>query len=232
MTRLFMHVEGSTEERFVKEILANHLYQHGYLHVSARTIGLAQERERRGGIRGWPEAKKGIVNHLRGDQEVISTTMVDYYGLPERPPGAWPGRAGARKKPLPDRAAHVEDAIRRDLQGELGDKFQARRFIPYVMLHEFEAMLFSDCTLFARGIGRPELEPGFQDIVNAAGEPEAINDTPDGAPSKRIETLAPGYSKPFLGPTAAKAIGLDKIRAACPHFNAWLTRLEEIPKTG
>ena len=232
MTRLFMHVEGSTEERFVKEILANHLYQHGYHHVGARTMGLARERERRGGIRGWPEAKKGIVNHLLEDPDVISTTMVDYYGLPERPPGAWPGRATSGKVPMPDRATHVENAIRHDLQGELGDEFQARRFIPYVMLHEFEAMLFSDCTLFARGIGRPELEPGFQDIVNAAGEPEAIDDTPEGAPSKRIEALIPGYSKPFLGPTAAKAIGLDKIRAACPHFNAWLTRLEEIPETG
>lgn len=231
MTRLFMHVEGSTEERFVKELLANHLYQHGYRHVSARTIGLAQERERRGGIRGWPEAKKGIVNHLRGDPDVISTTMVDYYGLPERPPGAWPGRAAAGKVPMPDRATYVEDAVRRDLQGELGGKFRASRFIPYVMLHEFEAMLFSDCTLFARGIGRPELEPEFQAIVDAAGEPEAINDAPDSAPSKRIETLAPGYSKPFQGATAARAIGLDKIRAACPHFNSWLTRLEEIPAT-
>ena len=231
MTRLFMHVEGSTEERFVKEILANHLYQHGYLHVSARTMGFAQERERRGGIRGWPEAKKGIVNHLRRDQEVISTTMVDYYGLPERPPGAWPGRATSGKVPMPNRATHVENAIRRDLQGELGDKFQVHRFIPYVMLHEFEAMLFSDCAQFARGIGRPELEPKFQAIVDAAGEPEAIDDTPKGAPSKRIETLAPGYSKPFQGATAARAIGLDKIRAACPHFNAWLTRLEGIPAT-
>ena len=232
MTRLFMHVEGSTEARFVNEILASHLYQHGYRHVSPRIMGLARERERRGGIRGWPEAKKSIVNHLRGDQEVISTTMVDYYGLPERPPGAWPGRADAGTKPIAARAKHVEDAILRDLQGELGDKFQAQRFTPYVMLHEFEALLFSDCAQLARGIGRPELEPEFQAIVDAAGEPEAINDSPKGAPSKRIETLIPGYSKPFLGPTAAKAIGLDKIRAACPHFNAWLTRLEEIPKTG
>lgn len=231
MTRLFMHVEGSTEERFVKEILADHLYRHGYRQVSARTIGLAQERGRRGGIRGWPEAKKGIVNHLRGDRDAISTTMVDYYGLPERPPGAWPGRATSGKVSMPDRATHVEDAIRHDLQGELGDKFQTHRFIPYVMLHEFEAMLFSDCTLFAQGIGRPELEPEFQAIVKTAGGPEAINDTLDGAPSKRIETLAPGYSKPFLGTTAARFIGLDKIRAACPHFDEWLTRLEEIPET-
>lgn len=232
MTRLFMHVEGSTEERFVKEILANHLYQHGYRQVSARIIGLAQERGRRGGIRSWPETRKGIVNHLQEDQDVFSTTMVDYYGLPERPPGAWPGRATSGRVPMPDRATHVEDAIRGDLLGELDRKFQARRFIPYVMMHEFEAMLFSDCTLFAHGIGRPELKLEFQAIVDKFGEPERINDTLDGAPSKRIETLAPGYSKPFLGPTAAKAIGLDKIRAACPHFNTWLTRLEGIPKTG
>lgn len=231
MMRLFVHVEGETEENFVNDVLADHLYQSGYGLVSARVIGFARRRGKRGGIRGWPEAKRGIVNHLRGDQDVISTTMVDYYGLPERSAHAWPGRADAGKRPLPDRAAHVENAIRRELQGELGGGFHVNRFVPYVMLHEFEALLFSDCKEFANAVKHPALAPEMQAIVDAAGAPEAIDDSPEGAPSKRIEALIPGYSKPFLGAAAAEAIGLDKIRAACPHFNAWLTRLEEIPAT-
>ena len=133
---------------------------------------------------------------------------------------------------MPDRAAHVEDAIRRDLQEELGGGFHANRFVPYVMLHEFEALLFSDCEKFANAIERPALAQKMQAIVDAAGEPEAIDDTPEGAPSKRIEALIPEYDKLHLGILAALEIGLDKIRAACPHFNAWLTRLEEIPGTG
>ena len=231
MTRLLVHVEGLTEENFVREVLAPHLYRHGYSRVRGRLMGRSRPRHKRGVIRGWPEAKRGIIGHLRGDQYAISTTMIDYYGLPEHSAGAWPGRAEARKRPLPNRAAHVEDAIRRDLQGELGGGLQADRFVPYVMLHEFEAMLFSDCTLFAQGIGRPDLEPEFQAIVDAAGGPEAIDDAPSGAPSKRLEALNPKYDKLHLGVPAARNIGLDKIRAACPHFNAWLTRLEEIPAT-
>ena len=229
MTRILVHVEGPTEEGFVREILAEHLQQCGYAQVGARTLGEAQQRQKRGGIRGWQEAKRGIVRHLRRDANSIGTTMVDYYGLPERGSNAWPGRAAARETPADGRAARVEDAIRRDLQEELGGGFQASRFVPYVMLHEFEALLFSDCEKFADAIERPELAPEFQAIVDTAGGPEAIDDTPNGAPSRRIKTLMPRYNKPFLGVLAALEIGLDKIRAACPHFDSWLTRLEKIP---
>lgn len=232
MTRLLVHVEGFAEESFVREVLAPHLCRHGYSRVSGRPMGRSRPRHKRGGIRGWPEAKRGIVGHLREDRRAVSTTMVDYYGLPERSPGAWPGRAASGKVSMPDRAAHVEDAIRRDLQEELGGGFHANRFVPYVMLHEFEALLFSDCEKFANAIERPALAQKMQAIVDAAGEPEAIDDTPEGAPSKRIEALIPEYDKLHLGILAALEIGLDKIRAACPHFNAWLTRLEEIPGTG
>lgn len=229
MMRLLVHVEGPTEERFVNEILAPYLYQRSYSKVNARIMGLAHQRDKRGGVRGWPETKKSIVYHLQEDSDIASTTMVDYYGLPERTSNAWPGRATSNKVPVSDRAAHIENAICRDLQEELGGGFRASRFVPYVMLHEFEALLFSDCGKFADAIQRPELAPEFQAIVDAAGGPEAIDDAPDSAPSKRIEALFPGYSKPFLGTAAVRAIGLDKIRAACPHFDSWLTRLEKIP---
>ena len=36
MTRLLIHVEGPTEEVFVNEVLASHLYGCGYTKVSAR----------------------------------------------------------------------------------------------------------------------------------------------------------------------------------------------------
>ena len=229
MMRLFVHVEGPTEENFVNEILKPHLHHHGYGQVSARLMGDARQRSRRGGIRGWPEAKRGIVRHLLEDAGSIDTTMVDYYGLPQRGTNAWPGRETAGEIPIPTRAKHIEDAIRRDLRQELGDNLLPRRFLPYVMMHEFEAMLFSDCALFSQGIACPELERKFQAIVEKYGEPEEIDDTPDGAPSKRIEMLVNDYEKPIMGVLAILEIGLDKIRTACPHFDSWLTRLEKIP---
>jgi uncharacterized protein DUF4276 len=59
-------------------------------------------------------------------------------------------------------------------------------------------------------------------------EPESINETPQGAPSKRILRRLEDYEKPFHGPDALKDIGLDAIREACPHFAAWLTWAETL----
>src|SRR5687767_1727818 len=92
LTRLLIHVEGETEEAFVNEVLRPHLSAHGFTNVSARLMGNARQRDRRGGIRSWEHAKRDILNHLREDQGCLVTTMVDYYGLPSAGAGAWPGR--------------------------------------------------------------------------------------------------------------------------------------------
>lgn len=93
-------------------------------------------------------------------------------------------------------------------------------------MHEFEGLLFSDCVGFSHGIGRPELESKFRKVRDQFATPEEINDSSSGAPSKRIKALIPEYEKPLLGPLAALEIGLDRIRAECPHFDDWLGRLE------
>ena len=41
MTRLLVHVEGETEEMFVNEVLAPHLYRRGFSRVAARLLGSA-----------------------------------------------------------------------------------------------------------------------------------------------------------------------------------------------
>ena len=111
----------------------------------------------------------------------------------------------------------------------MGSSFNPHRFVPYLMMHEFEAMLFSDCAAFASGIGCPDLAPSLQAIRDRFASPEEIDDSPVTAPSKRIATLIPGYQKPTQGLLAIQEIGLDAIRAQCPHFRAWLERLEGLP---
>ena len=96
------------------------------------------------------------------------------------------------------------------------------------MMHEFEALLFSDCERFRRGIGRPDLAASFQGIRDDFASPEEIDDSPETAPSKRVESLVPRYEKPLLGTLAALEIGLDVMRRECPHFGAWLAHLEEL----
>jgi hypothetical protein len=228
MARILIHVEGETEETFVTEVLAEHLLDCGH-YASARLIGNARMRFRRGGIRGWDSTSRDIVNHLRQDSECIATTMVDYYALPQTGPGAWPGREAAAKMPFPDKAPAVESALAADIAVQMGSGLSSNRFIPYVMMHEFEGLLFSDCDNFASGIGQPVLAPRFAAVRAGFRTPEEINDSPMTAPSKRVEAIFPAYQKPLMGSLAVLEIGLVRIRAECPLFSAWLSRLEDLP---
>src|ERR1035437_6720578 len=103
----------------------------------------------------------------------------------------------------------------------------SRRFVPFVVMHEFEGLLFSDCAGFSRGIGRSALETEFRKIRDQFATPEEINDSPLTAPSKRVIDLVPGYEKPLLGTLAVLEIGLDAIRQECPLFRGWIERLEQ-----
>jgi hypothetical protein len=229
VTRLLIHVEGETEETFVNELLADHLYRKGYTAVSARLLGNSRQRSRRGGIRSWETVRGDILRHLKEDPNCLATTMVDYYALPQGANDGWPGRHEATSLPFPSKAASVEEAIARDIVSATQEQGSRSRFLPFVMMHEFEGLLFSDCERFAHGIGKPRLAPDFQAIRDQFSNPEEINDSPMTAPSKRIEGLVPGYDKPLYGTLAALEIGLDTIREQCPHFHHWLEQVESWP---
>lgn len=226
MARLLVHVEGETEEVFVNEVLRPHLTRRGYERVSARLLGNARQRDRRGGIRPWSAARRDIIRHLREDGGCVATTMVDYYGLPREGERAWPGRADATSMPVAKKPLHIQAALLADLAPDIDD----RRFLPFVVMHEFEGLLFSDCGVFANSIGKGMLSGQLQEIRDGFDTPEHINDSPDTAPSKRVENLIPEYQKPLFGNVAAAAIGLARISDECPHFRAWLAALEALAR--
>lgn len=232
MARLLVHVEGQTEERFVNELLRPHLKAFDYEHVSARLIGNSRQRDHRGGIvHGWPAVRQGIVNHLRQDPRCLVTTMIDFYGLPREGPKAWPGRDLAARKTFAEKPLTVEHALCADIALAMGTDFNPKRFLPFVVMHEFEALLFSDCEQFAQGIQQAKLARSFGEIRAQFRCPEEINDSPQTAPSKRVEALVQGYQKPLLGAGAAERVGLASMRKECPHFRDWLTQLESWPAT-
>lgn len=209
-------------------MLGPHLYELGYWSVKARLIGNARIRARRGGIRGWQVVRNDLVRHLRQDSNCYAALMVDYYRLPQSGGRSWPGRADSVEAPMESRAGHVETALRRDLLDlPDGDSLQ-RRFVPCVVLHEFEALLFSDCDRLATAIGRPDLSEPFQTIRRGFDSPEAIDDSPLTAPSKRIAKLNPEYQKRIDGINAARSIGLARICEECPSFSSWINRLESL----
>lgn len=230
MARLFVLVEGPTEEMFVNEVLAPHLYEKGFQSISARIFGSARARSKRGGVKGWDSTKVDFVRILKGSTDCYVTTIVDYYGMPATPGHVktWPGRDSAEKIEKTRRAEHVENALKDEITQLMGATWDPSFFIPFVALHEFEAWLFSDCQATATALGRRGLFQGLQDIRNEFETPEEINDTRETSPSHRILALMPEYEKPLFGNIAILGIGLEKISQECPHFGAWLRKLENI----
>jgi len=111
-------------------------------------------------IRPWPSVRTDIIKRLLEDQGCVATTMVDYNALPQHGPGGWPGRAlSTGLRTIEEKALCVQDAVRTDLVTEMGARFDCDRFAPFVVMHEFEDLLFSDCAAFSLGISRPDLEP-------------------------------------------------------------------------
>lgn len=128
------------------------------------------------------------------------------------------------------KSAVINAALVEKLRDKLGEEALVR-FIPFVQMYEFEALLFSDAKAFSAGIDKPDLQADFQKIRDSFPTPEHVNDSPHTAPSKRVCELVPGYEKPLLGSLAAIEIGLLKIREECHIFDAWVQQLEALAVT-
>lgn len=222
MNEIVAIVEGPTERTFIQELLAAHL---GMMGLSIRPIGSGKKGKKTGVPPKWESARSDIIRCLK--QGKICTTMFDYYGMPED----WPGRKGAKTKPWNERGDFVENAILDDIHATIGDHFNPEQFIPYIQVHEFEALLFSDVdvlTDLCRTIGQGITDFHFNDILERAGNAEAINDGYDTCPSRRITNLVKPFKKPVHGLIVAQRIGLTKMREACPHFSSWVGKLEAL----
>ena len=214
MSRVLVFVEGQTEETFVRDLLVPYFSRLGiYL-----TPILAQTSPgHKGGIVSYGKVKHQLTRLCRQDQGAYVTTMMDYYGLPNDFPG------------LDGRVADAHEQVVR-LELALQQDIDAPNFIPNLMLHEFEALLFSAPEKIAEWLDDQALLAPMAAIRAAFATPEHINNSPQTAPSKRILTLVPNYKKTVDGPLIAEDIGLDAIRAQCPHFNNWIERLLALPR--
>lgn len=216
--RALILVEGQTEERFVKDVLAPEFYALDLFFERPTILVTKKVKDGpnfKGGVTTYQKFRNDAVRLLRSPTDVLVTTLLDYYGLPtdfpgmnDRPPGT----------PL-QRVQHIEQAIHHDLGG-------SPRFIPFLALHEFEAWLFSSTDDFPQTLSMPEKQPDFQAIRDAVDTPEDIDDGPTTAPSKRIQALFPSYRKTLHGPLTAQRIGMARIREECPHVENWFRQIE------
>jgi len=146
------------------------------------------------------------------------TTMVDLYRLPDDFPSySECGRGG-------DPLLRVR-CLEEKLSNDVGDY----RFIPYIQLHEFEALLFSEVGAFESVFpDQPKLTSALAEVVRQFSSPEHINESPDQSPSSRILQVIPDYVKPVAGILIAQKIGLATLRSKCTHFGDWIDRLEQL----
>jgi hypothetical protein len=197
VVRLLVIVEGQTEESFIRNVLAPELFQFG-VSASARIIGVPG---RKGGNVNYDRLRGDVLIILRQDPTAYCSTLVDFYGLGKGFPGHPPPHNLANIQ----KAQHIEASVREDIIGLIPDMRPDIRFIPYIQLHEYEGLLFSDPEALATGIGAPALVTRFQGIRDEFKTPEDINNDPDTAPSKRILAAYSKYKKVIHGTNVAKA---------------------------
>ncbi|WP_284507064.1 DUF4276 family protein [Caballeronia sp. ATUFL_M2_KS44] len=210
--------EGQTEETFVRDVLAPELASHG-VHAESRLIKTSKHG--RGGGLNLDRVRFALRQVLLQRSDTYVTTLFDLYGLGP----TFPGFAESRHSSPRSRAARIENLLADDVVTHA--RCRRDRFVPHVQPHEFEALLFSDIRRFGEvDAGWAVFESDLDRVRTAFETPEHINDSPLTAPSKRLASLLrPKYDKVRHGPALAHRIGLHKIRAACPHFDAWIHRL-------
>jgi hypothetical protein len=170
----------------------------------------------KGGITAYGKVEKDLLRLLGDTRAYAVTTLIDYYGLPDD----FPGMATRPAASSIVKAIHVET--------EWKKKVDHPCFHPYLMVHEFEALLFAKPLELSKALYNLKSAASLEAIRAKVKTPEEINDNPSTAPSQRIKNILPGYQKTLHGPMVSKRIGLPLLRSECPHFNDWLSWLEHL----
>ena len=234
MTRLNLIVEGQSEESFANAVLMNHLADNNvFLSVQQVLTGRGQQShiKYKGGLgrakgQGWPRLRNHLSNWIKQQvrqPDTYFSSFIDFYALPADFPGY-------------DDAQKLRDPYQKvaQLEKRFGEEIGSPRFVPYIQLHEFEALILCDVdklqTLFLDdqdGIAAIKAE------VEKFSSPELINEGNETAPSKRLAKHIPSYwkTKTACAKIVSPTIGLQVMRSQCPHFHQWVAKLETL-RTG
>lgn len=222
--QIYIVVEGQTEQTFVRDVLAPAIAPKG-IYLSATLIGKPGHK----GGNSFVRAKGDIGTFLKQRNDTYVTTMFDYFCIDSN----WPGVQDVQQKTRNgtalaaiEKANILESAMHDEIISAFPSNNSENRFIPYIEMHEFEALLFSDANILAE---KTEIAVSkIEEILDEYGTPEEINDDPQKAPSKQLEALKSDYRKVAMGKTVSETIGIEKVREQCPHFNDWLVKLEQL----
>ena len=211
MKKLYILVEGQTELAFVKNVLWSYLSKFG-IDAIARAVETSKKGGKtfRGGVTSYDKVKRDLTNWIKSSPGAYFTTMFDFYALPTD----FPGIESLHNLRGESAVQHLEAALNSDIG--------YHNLIPYIQLHEFEALLFSDIQKLE--LEYPDKQREIAQLVDdvIGLKPEEINSKPETAPSKRILSRIPSYDKVTSGLNITKEIGVEKLRRECPHFDSWI----------
>jgi hypothetical protein len=218
MKKILILVEGQTEETFVKDILFPHLEKKSIYCIPklATTKRVRSGPDFKGGIVSYGKLEIDIKRLLTDTSTVAVTTMIDYYGFSTIVPFKVAIKGGS----CFERVILLEKMFKENI----GHK----KFLPYLQLHEFEALVFVSPGVVTAAFKQEDKEAAINKIKSSFKTVEEINDNPATVPSRRLLTLFPSYQKTLHGPLIVKRTGLETIRKECSHFNQWLTQLENL----
>ena len=206
--RLFILVEGQSEEAFVNELLSPYFVLNGIYDVNPVLIKTSEGHK--GGFVNYNHLKHDLHRLLRSQgQDVIVTTFVDFFRCPELPRQDYINSLPSDN----EKVMAMEDAILNDINDW--------RFIPYIQMHEFEALLFSSAAGFKKYFN-DDISNKIQNIIDSFENPEDINSSPMTAPSKRIIGIIRDYNKVLYGNLVALEIGLPIMLEKCHRFRRWI----------
>ena len=228
MGQIVLHIlcEGQTEERFVKTVLSPYLRS---INIVTKTIVLTTNRRREcvGGAISFEQLKNELrlviaQNGKDGYHTHYYSMMVDYYKLPTDYPDV-------------GKCAQIHDpylAIQ-CLEKSIREAVDCGSFIPYIQLHEFEALVLCGLPLLINEYpkARRGIEQLQQQLEQLNNEPEKVNQGEDTAPSQRLIKAFEGkyrYNKPQVGVQITSSVGIDELKIRCPHFGQWIETLEQL----
>ena len=224
MIRVNVITEGQTEETFVRDIIAPELGRKG-IYLTARCVETSRTKSKiyRGGLIDYEKARKDILRWLKQDKGAFVTTMFDFYALPD----SFPGKDSIKKMTDPYKmVSFLEKKFDENIRNEIDCK---ERFTPYIQLHEFEGLLFSDIEKIDEVMKiDSNKKPQLIEILEEFNNPELINQGSETAPSKRLIKMYPSYDKISNGSIIAQKIGLNEMRLKCRHFNDWIHKIEAL----
>lgn len=216
MKRLVFIVEGETEEAFVNSIIKPYFQNRGLYNF----IQCFKLKHTQGGMHKYSYVRNDVLNTIY-ENDVIVTTMFDFYALPSSFPGYKESLSIINHR---DRVLFLESKMKEDIENNQGQQFN--NYIPYIQLHEFEALAFSSANGFEALFENNEMNyKGIREVIDEFPNPEEINDSPNTSPSKRMEKLIPGYNKVAYGISLIEYTGIETILQKCPHFRGWIDKL-------